>query len=143
MKTVLEVLKGAYHLLDDKSRWTQHAAAKNKRGEPVPTSSMSAVKWCASGALMRSTCGTSRMRLSDENLKEAAKLLAKAISSKDSFFVADAYKTIVLANDGPDGYELIRAAFRKAIAELEPPLERTARTKERVSVEKRVAVAAK
>lgn len=104
--TTLEVLKAAYHLLDDPKRWTILAQARDWRGTGVTARDPNAVSWCAAGAIFR---------YGDMN---DLRPLAEALEPGSNLF------KIPIVNNGPDGYELIRAAFRKAIAELELPIER-------------------
>jgi len=46
-----EVLQAAYDLIGDKKRWTQGENARDKDGCEVSERSLSAVSWCAIGAV--------------------------------------------------------------------------------------------
>jgi hypothetical protein len=111
--TALEVLKAAYHLLDDKRRWTTHDLARNSSGDGCNTDSPEAVQWCAIGAI----------EWVEGRGVGWSKAQHDASAALHASLPGDEY-SVVAVNNGPDGYELIRAAFRKAIASLEPKLVR-------------------
>ena len=117
MTTVLDVLKDAYHLLDDPKRWTQGAGARDSHGEKTNPKNLNAVSWCASGALYKAGAGdlyhSRGCRLDDSAWWYLANELVPC--PDNSVYGMD----IPRVNDGPDGYQLIREGLRRAIAKLE------------------------
>jgi len=99
-KSTLDVLTEAYHLLDDKKRWTQGALARDFFGEAVSEQAATAVAFCAAGAVYR--------------VIPSGKICWDALDLLEDVVEED----LTIVNDGPDGYRRIRAAFRKAIRSL-------------------------
>ena len=108
--TTLEILKDAYHLLDDKKHWAKWVKAQTHDGIPVESWDKRAVQWCAIGALERVIGGYGA------DMREARLFLTgKAMEMYDN--------GIVEVNDVL-GYRQVRAVYRRAIRELESPLVR-------------------
>ena len=119
--TVQEALAGAYHLLDDKRRWTQGAAARNKEGQSLFHGSQingsDAVQWCALGALWRVSGNESSGYSSNGVFVQAQIELAQELGCTSRSF-AHANTRVANVNDGEDGYRKVRAAMRRAIRRL-------------------------
>ena len=99
-----EILTKAYHLLDDKWRWTQGRLARDSKGVGVAYSSDEAVCFCAYGALHKASIGQSNSEKWD-----AFDALELATT--------DMYGELVAITNDELGYRQIRAAFRRAIKE--------------------------
>jgi len=107
VKDTLTILKEAYALISDRSRWTTYVAARDADGRQVDPWSKNAVRFCAAGACW---------------------CVAEVESLYDKSFVSDAHEElrrtlgqqISITNDGPNGYDRICEAFRDTIARLSP-----------------------
>lgn len=88
----------AYELLADKSKWTQHAFARDAQGEECSSISSTAVCWCAIGAINR--CYPT----------DGARLNAKA-KARDHEHQREGSLSVV--ND-IDGYDAIMDVLRRA-----------------------------
>ena len=53
MKTALEIITEAQDLIRDPNRWTQGCYARNEHGVPTGASNPAAVRWDASGAILK------------------------------------------------------------------------------------------
>lgn len=53
MKTALEILTLAQELIRDPKHWTQGAYARNEHGTPTGACNPAAVRWDASGAILK------------------------------------------------------------------------------------------
>ena len=114
MKDTLTILKDAYALIRNKDRWTRAVSARNAAGDCVTPWNEDAVRFCAAGAIWQ----VSGIDMNDVNaplVHKAFKVLTVALDGRP----------ISAVNDGPAGYELVCAAYRKAIADLTPTRERT------------------
>jgi len=107
MTDTLDVLKAAYHLLDDKKHWTQWTAARDTRGVPVKATSKTAVEWCAAGAIE----AKAELFQSRNDAWDRLDKLSFAMYGRDISWVNDEL-----------GYRQARAVYRRAIRELETSL---------------------
>lgn len=115
--TTLEVLKTAYHLLDDRSRWIQHHSAVDADGKYTPYKH-NAFRYCALGAIW--VASPEGKTLDVEARLQLALAIDPGISQNDLWMIE---RTVANANDWDDSdtaYERIREAFRTAIARLTP-----------------------
>jgi hypothetical protein len=104
------VLLAAYDLLSDPRKWTQGATAKDKLDRNVPPIASSAEKWCATGAIQRSSC------LMVFAPSEAGRVQSLAIElMQRDLRRATGHESIPAINDGSDGYQRIMAAFRRLL----------------------------
>lgn len=103
-------LREAYELIRDESRWCQRAQAVNADGWPVPPRRPEAVRWCASGALIRAhISGDEQMalwRATDALFPEVGVGISPAI---------------VAVNDTL-GHAAVMQIFEKALVEVEGSL---------------------
>jgi hypothetical protein len=51
MSDVADILRAAADVLEPEGAWTRRAMARDRRGEPVLSGSLSACRWCAQGAI--------------------------------------------------------------------------------------------
>lgn len=112
-KSTVEVLREARELISDPERWTWGYFAYDAKGNMVEAREISAVCWCASGAILKVTVGGKGA------LAEATGCLRKVVANGD----------IVALNDGPQPpltkgrpryaparHRKVLAAFDRAIA---------------------------
>lgn len=111
MKDTLAILKDAYEIIRDKNRWTTRVAARDAHGLQINPWEDGAVRFCAAGAIWKA----SGLSMDNGSYPDAAfNALQAGLGGQ----------VISTVNDGPDGYDLICAGFRKTIADLTPKTER-------------------
>lgn len=91
---VLQTLESTYSLLQDKTKWCQGTAARDKNGNKVWSESPEAVSWCVYGAMAL---------FSSSNWWKAAAALAKVVELPAA------------ANDKLNGYEVIMKGLKESI----------------------------
>lgn len=133
MKDALTILKDAYTLLQDKNNWTSRVAARTASGSATSPVKQDAARFCAAGAIW-GVSGLTDLHYGPTPQREAVSVAFNALGQalgKDTSAISD-------TNDGENGYELILAGYRKAIAGLTPIERRPA--KEAPAVEEKIIV---
>ncbi len=95
MKTDHQVLEEAIQLIEDPSRWTQHALGRDIHGNKTDAFSGGAVAWCAKGAIGKAI-GRNGHVSNYSGFLDQMRRIAVAISTKEGGTPRD---RLVMMND--------------------------------------------